>query len=205
MRWRTPSRRGRCSTPAEWAALKRICSGSVRQTGWRAATSTRSRLRSSPSGRGASPFSRSWPSFLAIIIVRSGLLEIQPALATFAGALAIAVIALLCRFAAFAVIWMEGLAGMGAALRRWRSRSCSSPIRPISASRPTGCPGSTTSPPIRSIRRATRRWRALRPRDANPVTYAGLYAAEQQRAAYPDIGPLGTNATPQAAYDAASR
>ncbi len=36
----------------------------------------------------------------------------------------------------------------------------------------------------------------LRPRDANPVAYAGLYAAEQQRSAYPDIGPLGTNASP---------
>jgi uncharacterized protein (DUF1499 family) len=43
----------------------------------------------------------------------------------------------------------------------------------------------------------------LRPRDANPVNYAGLYAAEQQRTAYPDIGPLGTSATPQNAYDAA--
>ena len=43
----------------------------------------------------------------------------------------------------------------------------------------------------------------LRVRDANPTTYAGLYAAEQQRAAYPDVGPLGTNATVQAAYDAA--
>src|SRR5262249_61140072 len=42
----------------------------------------------------------------------------------------------------------------------------------------------------------------LRPRDANPVLYAGLYAAEQQRTAYPDIGPLATNATVQAAYDA---
>src|SRR4029077_1830534 len=42
----------------------------------------------------------------------------------------------------------------------------------------------------------------LRPRDANPVTYAGLYAAEQQRQAYPDIGPLGTSASAQNAYDA---
>ena len=42
----------------------------------------------------------------------------------------------------------------------------------------------------------------LRPRDANPVNYAGLYAAEQQRAAYPDIGPLGTNATAPNAYEA---
>ena len=55
-------------------------------------------------------------ALLAVIIVRSGLLEIQPALATFAGALAIAVVALLLALAAFAVIWMEGLAGMGAAL-----------------------------------------------------------------------------------------
>jgi hypothetical protein len=43
----------------------------------------------------------------------------------------------------------------------------------------------------------------LRVRDANPTTYAGLYAADQQRSAYPDVGPLGTNATAQAAYDAA--
>jgi small-conductance mechanosensitive channel len=55
-------------------------------------------------------------SILAILIVRSGLLEIWPALATFAGALGIAVVALLVAFAAFVVIWMEGLAGMGAAL-----------------------------------------------------------------------------------------
>src|SRR5215471_2049123 len=55
-------------------------------------------------------------TFLAIIVVRSGMLEIKPAIATFGGALAIALIALLLAFAAFAVIWMEGLAGMRAAL-----------------------------------------------------------------------------------------
>src|SRR5262245_38303006 len=55
-------------------------------------------------------------AILAVIIVRSGMLEITPALATFAGALAIAVVALLLAFAAFGVIWMEGLAGMRAAL-----------------------------------------------------------------------------------------
>ena len=61
-------------------------------------------------------------SLLAIIIVRSGLLEIWPALATFAGALTIAVVALLVAFAAFVVIWMEGLAGMGAALTAMADR-----------------------------------------------------------------------------------
>src|SRR5262250_1909782 len=55
-------------------------------------------------------------SFLAVIIVRSGLLEIRPALATFAGALALSVIAVLLAFAAFVVIWREGLMGIGYAL-----------------------------------------------------------------------------------------
>ena len=45
----------------------------------------------------------------------------------------------------------------------------------------------------------------LRPRDANPITYAGLYAAEQQHAAYSDIEPDDTNSTPQEAYDAAMK
>ena len=43
----------------------------------------------------------------------------------------------------------------------------------------------------------------LRPRDANPIAYAGLYTAEQQNAAYPDIEPDDTTATPQEAYNAA--
>src|SRR5262245_33681146 len=55
-------------------------------------------------------------TILAIIIVHSGLLELRPALATFAGALALSVIALLLACAAFVVIWREGLLGMGYAL-----------------------------------------------------------------------------------------
>ena len=120
-------------------------------------------------------------SFLAVIIVRSGLLEIWPALATFAGALALAVIALLVAFAAFAVIWMEAYLGIKASRLPWIYDITTDPIDP---------------PRYELLTR-------LRPRDANPTTYAGLYAAEQQRSAYPDIGPIGTNATPQAAYDAA--
>ncbi len=142
-------------------------------------------------------------TFLAIIVVRSGVLEIKPAAATFAGALAIAVLALLVALAAFAVIWMEGLAGMRAALTAmaisllilaypaylgfkayrlpWIYDITTDPIDP---------------PRYEALARA-------RPRDANPVAYSGLYTAEQQRLAYPDIGPLGTTATPQAAYRAA--
>jgi len=41
----------------------------------------------------------------------------------------------------------------------------------------------------------------LRPRGT--VDYAGLYAAEQQRVAYPDIEPLAVGVAPNAAHDAA--
>ena len=142
-------------------------------------------------------------SFLAVIIVRSGLLEIRPALATFAGALAIAVIALLLALAAFVVIWMEGLAGIGAALAAM-AISLALLAYPaylgLKAYRLPWIYDITTDPIDPPRFEALAR---LRVRDANPTTYAGLYAAEQQRAAYPDVGPLGTNATVQAAYDAA--
>src|SRR5258705_6648776 len=138
-------------------------------------------------------------SILAIIIVRSGLLEIWPALATFAGALAIAIVALLLAFAAFVVIWMEGLAGMGAALTAM-AVSLALLAYPaylgIKASRLPWIYDITTDPIDPPRYEALAR---LRVRDANPTTYAGLYAADLQRSAYPDVGPLGTNATAQAA------
>ena len=49
---------------------------------------------------------------IGIIIVRSGALDIVPALATLAGALLLAVVAILLAFGAGAVIWTEGVNGM---------------------------------------------------------------------------------------------
>jgi uncharacterized protein (DUF1499 family) len=142
-------------------------------------------------------------TILAIIIVRSGLLELRPALATFGGALALSVIALLLACAAFVVIWREGLLGMGYALGAigigvallaypaylgvmsyrlpWIYDITTDPIDP---------------PRFEALAR-------IRPRDANPIIYAGLSAAEQQRDSYPDIEPLEEDASPQAVYDAA--
>jgi uncharacterized protein (DUF1499 family) len=142
-------------------------------------------------------------TILAIIIVHSGLLELRPALATFAGALALSVIALLLACAAFVVIWREGLLGMGYALTAigigvallaypaylgvlsyrlpWIYDITTDPIDP---------------PRFEALAR-------IRPRDANPIIYAGLSAAEKQRDSYPDIDPLEEDASPQAAYDAA--
>ena len=142
-------------------------------------------------------------AFLAVLIVRSGLLENRPALATFAGALATAVVALLLALSAFVVIWMEGLAGIGAAVTAMLV-SLALLAYPaylgIKAYRLPWIYDITTDPIDPPRYEALAR---LRVRDANPTTYAGLYAADQQRSAYPDVGPLGTNATAQAAYDAA--
>jgi hypothetical protein len=142
-------------------------------------------------------------AFLAVLIVRSGLLENRPALATFGGALATAVVALLLALSAFVVIWMEGLAGIGAAVTAMLVSLALLAYPAYLGIRAYRLPWiyDITTDPIDPPRyEALAR---LRVRDANPTTYAGLYAADQQRSAYPDVGPLGTNATAQAAYDAA--
>src|SRR4029077_15858045 len=142
-------------------------------------------------------------AFLAVLIVSSGLLENRPALATFAGALATAVVALLLALSAFVVIWTEGLAGVGAAVAAM-GVSLALLAYPaylgIRAYRLPWIYDITTDPIDPPRYEALAR---LRVRDTNPTTYPGLYAADQQRSAYPDVGPLGTNATAQAAYDAA--
>jgi len=142
-------------------------------------------------------------TLIAIIIVRSGALDIVPALSTLAGALVLAVVAILLAFAAGIAIWREGVGGVreavtallvGVALIAY-------PLYlGVKAYRLPAIYDVTTDPIDPPRFEAIAR---LRPRDANPVTYAGLYTAEQQRAAYSDIEPDLTNSSPQEAYDAA--
>src|SRR5262245_65508813 len=142
-------------------------------------------------------------SFSPVISVRSGLLEIRPALATFAGALAIAIVALMLALAALVVIWMEGLAGIGAALTAMvvsLALLAYPAYLGLKAYRLPWLYDITTDPIDPPRYEALAR---LRVREANPTTYRGLYAADQQRAAYRDVGPLSTNVAPQVAYDAA--
>jgi uncharacterized protein (DUF1499 family) len=142
-------------------------------------------------------------SFLAVVIVRSGMLENIPALATLAGAIAIALIAMLLSLAAFVVIWMEGLAGMGKALAAMAISLALIAYPGYLAVRAAKLPwiyDITTDPLDPPRYEALAR---VRPRDANPVAYAGLYSADLQRKAYPDIGPMVVNAAPEAAYEAA--
>jgi len=142
-------------------------------------------------------------AFLAVIIVRWGPFEeIRPLLATFAGALALAILALVLAIAAFVVIWREGSGGLGSALTGMAISFALLAYPAYLGLRAHRLPWiyDITTDPIDPPRYEA--LAQLRVRDANPSVYQGLYAAEQQRSAYPDIGPLGTNATVQAAYNA---
>src|SRR5262249_33377242 len=142
-------------------------------------------------------------TFIAIIVVRSGALEIVPALSTLAGALALALLAILLASGAAVSIWKDGVGGIGEAVTGLLIGLAliAYPLYVgVKAYKLPAIYDITTDPihPPRFDPIAR-----LRPRDANPVPYAGLYTAEQQRTAYSDIEPDTTGVSPREAYDAA--
>jgi uncharacterized protein (DUF1499 family) len=142
---------------------------------------------------------------LGIVIVRSGILEIIPSLAAFGGGLLLAAVAILFALGAFIVIWRQGLAGFGMALSGLLigvAILAYPTYLGIKAYRLPAIYDITTDPIDPPRFEAVAR---LRPREANPILYAGLRAAELQRAAYPNVEPLIVAASPQVAYDAAMR
>src|SRR5271155_5478454 len=144
-------------------------------------------------------------TFVAVIVVRSGALEIVPALSTLAGALVLAGVGILLGFGAFIVIWRQGAGGPRQAVTAGLVGLALIAYPAYLGTKAYLLPAlyDVTTDPIDPPRfEAIAR---LRPRDANPGTYAGLYAAEKQHAAYSDIAPDDTNATPQEAYDAAMK
>jgi hypothetical protein len=144
-------------------------------------------------------------TFIAIIIVRSGALDIVPALSTLAGALVLACVAILLALGAGISIWREGVGGGRQAVTAFLIGFAliAYPLYlGVKARKLPAIYDITTDPIDPPQFDAIAR---LRPRDANPVTYAGLYAAEQQHNAYSDIEPDDTNSTPQEAYDAAMK
>jgi hypothetical protein len=144
-------------------------------------------------------------TLIAIIIVRSGALDIVPALSTLGGALVLACVAILLAFGAGISIWRDGTGGGRYAVMAiliGLAQIGYPAYLGIKAMRLPAIYDITTDPIDPPQFDAIAR---LRPRDANPVVYAGLYAAEQQHAAYSDIEPDDTNSTPQEAYDAAMK
>ena len=139
---------------------------------------------------------------VSIIVVRSEWVDIGPAITAFVVALAPSIIAVLLAVGAFVVIWSEGLRGLGRALAAIGIAGALLAYPGYLTYKAYKLPWlyDITTDPIDPPRyEALAR---LRPRDANPITYAGLYAAEQQHASYPDIEPLDEDATPEVAFKA---
>jgi hypothetical protein len=138
---------------------------------------------------------------LAVIIVRSGLLEIVPALTTFAAALIFAALAVLLAFASFVVIWRQGLTGLGHALLglflglMLLAYPAYLSYRAMKLPAISDITTDTGNPPRFDV------LARLRPRGR--ATYAGAVVAEKQRAAYPEIVTLQLSVPPKTAFDLA--
>jgi hypothetical protein len=135
---------------------------------------------------------------LSIIIVRTGFLEIEPALATFGAALLLAGLAILLAFAAFVAIWRQGLAGIGRAALGLTLGLLLLAYPGYFAYRATKLPminditTDTANPPRFGV------LARLRPRGTSD--YGGARVAALQAKAYPDIDGLEYDAPLPLAY-----
>jgi uncharacterized protein (DUF1499 family) len=134
----------------------------------------------------------------SIIIVRSGILEIVPALATFAASLIFAGLAILLAFGGFVVIWRQGLAGLGRAVTGLLLGLALLAYPGYLAYRASKLPQITdiTTDPDNPPRFDV--LARLRPRGSS--AYPGAQTAALQRKAYPDLDPLDYDAPPATAY-----
>lgn len=138
---------------------------------------------------------------LSIIILRSGLLEIVPALATFGAALVFAGLSILFAFGAFIVIWRQGLAGLGYAILGLFLSLALLAYPAYLGYRANVLPAISdvttdfANPPRYDV------LVRLRPRGRSD--YPGQATAALQRQAYPDIVPLQLSVPAKTAYDAA--
>ena len=141
---------------------------------------------------------------VSIMIVRFGFLEMKPALATFFGALALAVLSILVGLAAFAAIWQNGSRGMGRILLAFLINALVLAYPAYLGLQYRKLPKiyDITTDPIDPPRfEALARLRSGE--GANSAVYAGLYSAEQQRLAYPEIETVELEVPPQRAYEVA--
>ena len=139
---------------------------------------------------------------VSILIVRFGFLEVKPALATFFGALACAVLSILTGFAAFVAIWQNGSRGMSRILLAFLIDAAVLAYPAYLGVQYRKLPRihDITTDPIDPPRfEALARLRTGE--GTNTAVYAGLYSAEQQRLAYPDIETVELEVPVQRAYE----
>src|SRR5581483_4865127 len=122
---------------------------------------------------------------LSILIVRSGFLEMVPAIATYGGALLFAVLGVVLAFGAFIVIWKDGARGMGHAFTAIIIGLALSAYPAYLAYLAYTLPmiNDITTDPLDPPKFDV----LARLRARGTADYAGLYTAELQRKAYPDV------------------
>ena len=139
---------------------------------------------------------------VSVIIVRFGFLEVKPALATFFGALAFAGLSILVGLAGAAAIWQNGSGGISRILLALLIDAAVLAYPAYLALQYRKLPPihDITTDPIDPPRfEALARLRAGE--DTNTAVYAGLYSAERQRIAYPDIETVELEVPVQRAYE----
>ncbi len=135
-------------------------------------------------------------ALLSVIIVRTGFLEIAPALGTFAAALMFSGMAILLAFAAFVAIWRQGTRGLGRAIGGMLLGILLLAYPSYLGYRAHKLPAinditTDTANPPRFGQLAR-----LRPRGTSE--YPGARVAVLQQQAYPDIEPLQYDDVPAA-------
>src|SRR6266436_2637658 len=136
---------------------------------------------------------------VSILIVRFGFLEMKPALATFFGALGCAVLSILVGLAAFAAIWQNGSRGMSRILLALLIDAVVLAYLALQYRKLPPIHDITTDPVDPPRFDALAR---LRTGDGtNTAVYAGLYSAEQQRRAYPDVETVELDVPVQRAFE----
>ena len=141
---------------------------------------------------------------VSIMIVRFGFLEMKPAIATFFGALGCAGLSILVGLAAFVAIWQNGSRGMSRVLLAFLIDAAvlAYPAYLGLQYRKVPAIHDITTDPIDPPRfEALARLR--NGEGTNTAVYAGLYSAEQQRLAYPDIEPVQLEIPAERAYQLA--
>ncbi len=138
---------------------------------------------------------------LVILFVRAGWIETGPSLGAMFGALAMAGLAILLALAALAVIWRDGIPGVGHSLA---AIFIGAGLLAYPAYLGTRY---LRTPPINDVstdlQDPPRFEQAARFRPRGTAAYPGGEAAEMQRAAYPDLDTLQVATNAQIAFEAA--
>lgn len=140
-------------------------------------------------------------TLLGVVLQLTETLDIYSGFITMLAGFGIAALALLVAIAAFAVIWSEGLKGLGrvagAGILALLLLGPPAAVVALGARLPAihDITTDTDDPPDFHV------LAFARPRAANPLAYAGEEAAQAQREAYPQVKSVDLDATPDEAYN----